>query len=230
MSNKISGVCVVCDRETKLQCPCNSVFYCSKTCQVGDRHNHKLNCSKYKGPPPLISDVEKDNEKTSGVIDCQEVIKISEMANTDIDNFLSSGVCFRDTQARMDECLEKSYSWIKASVAKKIIFDYLKSGIIDRIMYDEHLAIIERVCPEADIPVINNGMSLSEINNLMQNSENTSKNLRRYGKDNGFFNPKLCEICKIASKHKCSQCLTTYYCSEKCQIDHWKAHKKSCNK
>lgn len=43
--------------------------------------------------------------------------------------------------------------------------------------------------------------------------------------------PKMCANCgdnEIKMK-KCSECLSTYYCSEDCQKHDWKFHKKNCN-
>jgi hypothetical protein len=39
---------------------------------------------------------------------------------------------------------------------------------------------------------------------------------------------KKCKICSKKTTNKCSRCKRTYYCSQKCQRDDWKEHKKTC--
>ena len=44
-----------------------------------------------------------------------------------------------------------------------------------------------------------------------------------------FGNCKNCGKIAVEEKFKhCSKCEITYYCSEKCQKDHWKIHKTEC--
>ena len=44
-------------------------------------------------------------------------------------------------------------------------------------------------------------------------------------------NNKNCGSCsKQNCSLKCSQCLVQYYCSSKCQKEHWKLHKSKCIK
>jgi len=39
----------------------------------------------------------------------------------------------------------------------------------------------------------------------------------------------VCNVCdKTPVKSKCSECLRTYYCSRKCQVQDWKIHKQDC--
>lgn len=43
--------------------------------------------------------------------------------------------------------------------------------------------------------------------------------------------PKYCINCDISDAiYKCSACKQVYYCSEACQRQHWKQHKKFCGK
>ena len=39
---------------------------------------------------------------------------------------------------------------------------------------------------------------------------------------------KPCCLCKKKSMQRCSACNETYYCSQACQKEHWKIHKKDC--
>lgn len=42
-------------------------------------------------------------------------------------------------------------------------------------------------------------------------------------------NSKECSNCtNKCPKFKCAKCLTTSYCSKKCQINNWKSHKHCC--
>ena len=40
---------------------------------------------------------------------------------------------------------------------------------------------------------------------------------------------KLCGLCNIPAKLRCTRCKKVHYCSSKHQAEHWKHHKKKCN-
>jgi len=46
--------------------------------------------------------------------------------------------------------------------------------------------------------------------------------------------PRVCRICRIGEKNKhlkkCKRCKVLYYCSEECQKEDWRRHKKECGK
>ncbi|XP_055377177.1 zinc finger MYND domain-containing protein 10 homolog [Condylostylus longicornis] len=37
-----------------------------------------------------------------------------------------------------------------------------------------------------------------------------------------------CQNCKKKAEKKCANCLTAFYCSRECQVEHWSAHKSIC--
>ena len=39
-----------------------------------------------------------------------------------------------------------------------------------------------------------------------------------------------CALCDKSASLKCSKCLIVSYCTQECQKNHWKTHKKTCNK
>ena len=39
---------------------------------------------------------------------------------------------------------------------------------------------------------------------------------------------RKCWICEAPARSKCQRCLEAYYCSEKCQKQHWKIHRAKC--
>lgn len=55
-----------------------------------------------------------------------------------------------------------------------------------------------------------------------------TKSMREFKKDE--FSTTSCGKCGLIKKDmdKCGRCRTTHYCSQKCQRDDWKEHKKSC--
>eukprot|EP01084_Bolivina_argentea_P128994 227901_1 len=39
---------------------------------------------------------------------------------------------------------------------------------------------------------------------------------------------RTCAVCTASANKRCSGCKRVYYCSEQCQSNHWKQHKKEC--
>lgn len=44
------------------------------------------------------------------------------------------------------------------------------------------------------------------------------------------MNTMKCSLCSNPAASRCAKCITTYYCNEVCQKNHWPTHKEECKK
>jgi MYND finger len=84
-----------------------------------------------------------------------------------------------------------------------------------------------------EISYIDMGISLEFLNYEWEDTKNILKSIILFkgSVDQPFaypVNSKLCSSCHQIACFRCSSCRLFYYCSPKCQLNHWKTHKVQC--